>query len=79
MYYVYVLENQQGRHYIGSCENIAVRLRRHNQNSIRSTKHKGPFNIIYKKEFNTRTEARQRENQLKRNKGDREFKELINK
>ncbi|MFZ2385908.1 MAG: GIY-YIG nuclease family protein, partial [Candidatus Omnitrophota bacterium] len=42
MYYVYVLENDSGWHYIGSCGNIEERLKRHNQNSVRSTKHKGP-------------------------------------
>ena len=65
MYYAYVLENKEGRHYIGSCANIIRRLRKHNQNSVRSTKHKGPFKIIYKEAFNTRTEARKREYQLK--------------
>ena len=77
MYYVYVLENKEGRHYIGSCEDINRRLKRHNQNSVRSTKHKGPFKIIYSEELNTRTEARKRENQLKQYKGSKAFRKLI--
>ena len=77
MHYVYVLENKKGQHYIGSCEELFIRLRRHNQNSVRATKHKGPFRVIYKEEFNTKTEAQRREHQLKRYKGGRAFKRLI--
>ena len=65
MYYVYVLENTQGKHYIGSCEDLTKRITRHNQNSVRSTKNKGPWRIIHKEEFNAKTEARRRENCLK--------------
>ena len=76
MYYVYILENKEGRHYIGSSEELELRLKRHNQNSVRSTKGKGPFRLVHKEEFNTRTEARKRENQIKGYKG--KFKELLN-
>ena len=65
MFYVYILENEKGKHYIGSCEDLESRLKRHNRNSVRSTKNKGPFKLIYKEEFVIRTEARKRENQLK--------------
>ena len=77
MYYVYVLENNKSKHYIGSCINIELRLKKHNQNSVRATKNKGPFRIIFKEEHNSRTEARKRENQIKRYKGGRAFKKLI--
>ncbi|MBL7130320.1 MAG: GIY-YIG nuclease family protein [Candidatus Omnitrophica bacterium] len=76
MYYVYVLENNNGRHYIGSCTDVKTRLKQHNQNSVRSTKNKGPFRVILQEEFNTRTEARKRENQLKDYKSGRAFKKL---
>ncbi len=66
MYWVYVLENAQGKHYIGSCADIKIRLRRHNQNSVRSTKNKGPWQVIYQEKFSARTEAIIREKQLKR-------------
>ena len=77
MYYVYVLRNEKGEHYIGSCEDIAIRFKRHNQNSVRSTKHKGPFQIAYQEEFGTKTEARKRENELKRYKGNSFFRRLL--
>ena len=68
MYWVYVIQNIHGWRYIGSSENIASRLKRHNSNSVRSTKHRGPFAIIYKESFETRTAALKREHQLKKNK-----------
>ena len=77
MNYVYVLENGKGKHYIGSCEDLSVRLRQHNQNSVRSTKNRGPFIIVYREEFTTKTEARKRENKLKGYKGNSVFKRII--
>ena len=74
MYYAYILENKKGRYYIGSCADIQQRLKRHNQNSVRSTKNRGPFKLIYTEEFTTRTEARKRENQLKGYKNPEYFK-----
>ena len=78
MWYVYVLQNEAGKHYIGSCQDLQKRLRRHNQNSVRSTKNKGPFKIIFKEDCVTVTEARKRENQLKSYKGNDKFQRLIN-
>ena len=77
MYYVYVLENDTGKHYIGSCEVLTIRLKRHNQNSVRATKYKGPFKLVYQEVFHTRTEARKRENQIKRYKGNSNFQALL--
>ena len=77
MHYVYVLENLKGKHYIGSCENTEERLKQHNRNSVRSTKNKGPYRIIYKRDFLTKTEARKWENKLKSFKGGQTFKKLI--
>ena len=51
MYYSYILENNKGRRYIGSCEDIAKRLNEHNANSIRSTKNKGPFKLVFKEDY----------------------------
>jgi putative endonuclease len=65
MHYVYILENDRGGYYIGSTRDIEIRVRRHNQSSVRSTKNKGPFRLIYKEGFNNITEARKYENQLK--------------
>ena len=77
MYYTYILRNDQDKHYIGSCSDIAKRLRRHNANSVRSTKNKGPFKLVHKEEFATKTEARKRENQIKSYKGNSVFSRLL--
>lgn len=77
MFFAYVLKNKQGRHYIGSCGNPELRLKQHNQNSVMSTKNKGPFRIVYKEEFNSITQARKRENELKSYKGNSKFRRLI--
>jgi len=77
MYYVYVLENNIGWRYIGSCKDVKARLKKHNQNSVRSTKNRGSFRVILQEEFNTVTEARKREYQLKRYKGGRALRQLL--
>jgi putative endonuclease len=77
MYYVYILKNGQGRHYIGSTENIESRLRQHNHNCVTATKNKGPYKLIYKEEFTDKTLARKRENKLKGFKGNSVFKRLL--
>ncbi|HNX80816.1 MAG TPA: GIY-YIG nuclease family protein [Candidatus Omnitrophota bacterium] len=79
MYYVYVLENALGQKYIGYCADLANRLQEHNQNSVRSTKHKGPFKIVLTEVFENKTDARKREIQLKSFKGNSSFRKLLNK
>ena len=77
MYWVYVLENSRKWHYIGYSADLAKRIRRHNHNSVRSTKNKGPFKIVYQERFATKTEARKRENELKRRKSSKVLDTLI--
>ncbi|MBI2032724.1 MAG: GIY-YIG nuclease family protein [Candidatus Levybacteria bacterium] len=54
-----------GKYYIGSTDNLEKRLIRHDKGYSRYTKNKGPFKIAYKKEFQTRSEAKKREYYLK--------------
>lgn len=77
MYYVYVLKNEQGRHYIGSASDIKSRLRQHNQNCVTSTKNRGPYSLAYQEQFINKTAARKRENELKSFKGNGVFKSLL--
>jgi hypothetical protein len=40
MFYCYVLRSQKtGRRYVGSCENLVERIRRHNAGESKATKH----------------------------------------
>ncbi len=66
-YYVYVLENNSGRHYIGISSNIEKRLEYHNSGRVRSTKPFRPWQIIFKEVFDNRIEARKKEVKLKNN------------
>ena len=66
MYYVYVLKSIEfDRRYIGLTNNLERRLLEHNKKNNRSTKAYVPWELVYKEEFETRTEARNREKELK--------------
>jgi putative endonuclease len=76
---MYIIQSvKNGGYYIGSCGNIEKRLCDHNSNQTRSTKHKGPFELVCKESFDTKTAAIKREKQVKRYKGGRFFKKLVN-
>ena len=61
-YYVYILKSTlHERRYIGSTENLEKRLALHNKGKVRSSKAYRPYIIIYKEEFNTRSEALKQE------------------
>ena len=80
MFAAYVLERKKdGRHYIGSTENLKERLIRHNKGYSKYTKNKGPFEIIYKENYNTRSEAKKREYYLKSLKSRKAIENLIKK
>ena len=71
-YYTYILQSESnGQLYIGQTNNLEDRIERHNKNRNRYTKGRGPWNIIFSKEFATRSEAMALELQLKswKNKG----------
>ncbi len=65
-YYAYILISEKnGRHYYGSCEDLAERLKRHNGGKVKSTKRYKPFRVIYYEVFQSRPEARKRESYFK--------------
>ena len=77
-YFVYVLISEKnGRAYIGSCEDVSVRLSRHNGGKVTATKHQLPYRLAYTEEFDTCGEARKRESWLKRQKSRVLLDELI--
>jgi putative endonuclease len=66
MYYTYILKSEKtDRLYIGHTENLERRLREHNSNQTKSIKNRGPWNLIFKKEFLTRSDAMKFELKLK--------------
>ena len=80
MFYLYILKSQNfGTYYIGSTSNIDERLKMHNNGFVKSTKGRKPWLLIYKEEFETLSEARKRELQLKSWKKRRAIESLINR
>ena len=66
-FYLYILRSiSTGRFYVGHAENLARRVAEHSHNRVPSTRHRGPWELVYSEEFATRGEAAQRERALKR-------------
>lgn len=69
MHIVYILKSKknidQPWYYVGMTQNIEKRLSQHNAGATKSTKSHCPFMVIYTKEFQTRTLARDYEKFLK--------------
>ena len=79
MFYCYVLQSQKtGRRYVGSCENLAERIRRHNAGDSKATKDGVPWVLLYSESetFPTRSEAAQRERYYKSGRGRDELDKL---
>jgi len=73
-YWVYVLQNPEGRFYVGQTPALAKRLREHNRPSpdAMTWPHKhGPWRLVWKEAHATRGQAVQRERQIKRMKSAR--------
>jgi putative endonuclease len=67
---VYVLKSEKdGIRYIGSGEDSGERLRRHNKGDYQFTKGHRPWKLIYKEQYNSRSEAMKRERFLKSGQG----------
>jgi len=66
MYTTYILKSlKEGTYYYDSTSDFAKRLKYHNSGKSRYTKRKMPWIVYYKEEFETKTEAIQREMFLK--------------
>ena len=62
MFFVYILKSDNtGTHYYGSCQDLEIRLKRHNEGKVKYTRSRRPWKLIYYEEFPTRSEAYRRE------------------
>lgn len=72
-YFVYILQNPEGKTYVGQTSNLPRRLAQHNDPGCRLTlhtnRHKGPWSLIHHEQFPTRSQAMRRERELKTGKG----------
>ena len=70
MFYCYVLLSQKtGRRYVGCCENLTERIRRHNAGDSKATKYGVPWVLLHSESFDTRSGAAQRERYYKTGRG----------
>ena len=76
---VYILKNDiTGRYYIGSTNNLARRLRQHQLGYTRTTRVLKTLHLVYKEEFSSIIEARNREKKLKSYKSKKYIEKLVN-
>src|SRR3989338_1053654 len=77
--YVYVLRSQKtGKHYLGWTTDLQCRLDAHNNGLNRSTKNRGPYELLGYETYSSSDEAMRREKVLKKNpKMFRNFKKRV--
>ena len=79
MYVVYIIySGSLKKFYIGQTNNFKIRLAKHNNGLVKSTKNGKPWQVVRLEYFNTRSEAIRRERQIKSYKSGNGFKKLIN-
>jgi len=78
MFYVYILKSEvDGRLYKGMTTDLQKRIEQHNLGKNKSTKRFLPWVMVYKEEFETRVEARARENYFKSGIGREYLKSIL--
>jgi putative endonuclease len=66
MFFVYIIKSEvDGRFYKGLTANLERRIKEHNSTKTKSTKAYIPWVLVYKEEFQTRKEARDKEKYFK--------------
>ncbi len=66
MYYTYILYSlSRGKYYVGSCQNISERLRKHHTNHRGFTGGEGDWLLKWQETHETKQEALKREKQIK--------------
>ena len=77
---VYIIQSlKDQRTYVGYTDNFDRRFKQHNSGLVKSTKHRIPFKLLFKEEFNTSLEAKKRELWWKSSSGRKKLKEFFNK
>ena len=66
VYYTYVLQSMKDMEfYVGFTKNLKLRFEQHNKGLVESTKHRGPFRLIYYEAYLHESDATKREKYLK--------------
>ena len=78
-YFVYILHSSsRNSYYTGHTKDINNRLEYHNNGYNKSTKSGIPWRLVYKEEFNNRSDAMKRELSIKSKKSKKYIEWLIN-
>jgi len=79
MYHTYIIQSETTEKiYIGQTNNLVTRISRHNSNKNFTTKNKGPWKLLFSRNFETRSEAMMFEKKLKSIKNKNYILKLIN-
>jgi putative endonuclease len=66
MVWVYILRSEKtNKYYTGSTQNVSERLKEHNAGKSKSTQGGVPWDLVYFREYGSRTEAVHAEKQIK--------------
>jgi putative endonuclease len=83
MFFVYVIQNPDGKRYIGQTDRLEWRIYQHNDPAhtlTRTTKRfPGPWKLIYSEELPSRSAALSREKSLKSGQGRAWLKQLLDR
>ena len=77
-YFVYVLQNPQGRLYIGFTADLEKRVKQHQEGKAGWTRSRGPWVLTWSEAFEDRAEAMKRERRLKTGKSNQELRIFLN-
>jgi len=61
IFYLHSKSLIDGKYYYGHCENLAIRIKRHNNGLVRSTKSRKPFILHYSEKFSPKFDAAKKE------------------
>ena len=77
-YFMYILNSvKNGKFYVGCTNNIERRLSEHNNGYSKGSRFNAPFELLYKEEYTSLSEARKRERFIKKQKSRKYIESLI--
>jgi len=76
-YRVYVIQNREGKFYIGLSEDVVRRINQHNVGGSTWTRRKGPWTLVWQSAEMNLSSARKLELLLKRQKGGDGFYRMV--
>ena len=77
MPYVYILKTKKNTYYIESTDNIKNRINQHQKGKVKSTTNKLPVILVFEEYHKTTSEARIKENKIKKWKSRKMIESLI--